>query len=39
MLKYVCKDTRQKIKYLIFDEELWLCAEHYTLLQNEVLTS
>lgn len=36
-MKYVCDDSNDKIKYVIFDEELWLCSKHYSDLQKNIL--
>ena len=36
-MKYTCNDSDEKIRYVIFDEELWLCWKHYSDLQKNIL--
>jgi hypothetical protein len=38
-MKFQCDDNNSKFKYVIFNEELWLCAEHYSQIKNEILDS
>ena len=38
-MKYTCNDSNEKIKYVIFDEELWLCNKHYSDLQKNILNN
>ena len=35
-MKFLCDDDEPKFKYVIFNEELWLCAKHYSQIQNEI---
>jgi len=37
-LKFTCTDKKPKAKYVIFDEDVWLCTEHYSQLQKEVFS-
>ena len=36
-MNYTCNDSDEKIRCLIFNEELWLCAKHYSDLQKNIL--
>ena len=36
-MNYTCNDSDEKIRYVIFDEELWLCWKHYSDLQKNIL--
>lgn len=38
-MKYSCNDSNEKIRYVIFNEELWLCAKHYSDLQKNILNN
>ena len=35
-MNYTCNDSNEKIRYVIFDEALWLCAKHYSDLQKNI---
>jgi hypothetical protein len=36
-MNYTCNDSDEKIRYVIFNEELWLCKKHYSDLQKNIL--
>jgi hypothetical protein len=38
-MKYTCNDSNEKVRHVIFNEELWLCAKHYSDLQKNILNN
>jgi hypothetical protein len=38
-MKYTCNDSDEKVRYVIFNEELWLCVKHYLDLQKNILNN